>query len=86
MENQKSNIVIKLTREEVYKIEYAAKARGMNCNDYIVDSALHRECRLTPAILCKMENILQRCLQSVDNPKLQKWFRKEMAELWGYLR
>jgi len=85
MDNQKHDVVIKLTRDEAYQIEYAAKARGMNCLDYIVESALHRERLLTPAILGQMENILQKAWKAIKNQKVKKKVRKEMMELWAYL-
>lgn len=86
MENQ-NKVVVKILRipqETAEKLETEAGMRGMDFNEFMLDSALYRGCRLTPAVLCKMENILQRCMQSVDNPKIQKWVRKEIDELWGY--
>ncbi|MBQ8010367.1 MAG: hypothetical protein IJ265_02295 [Oscillospiraceae bacterium] len=88
MENQNKTVIktLKIPQETAEKLETEAGMRGMDFNEYVLDSALHQACRLTPEILCKMENILQRCMQSVDNPKIQKWVRKEMTELWGCLR
>ena len=88
MENQNKTVVkaLRMSQETFEKLETEAGMRGMDFNEYVLDSALHRGCRLTPAVLCKMENILQRCMQSVESPKLRKWVRKEMAELWGCLR
>ena len=88
MENQNKTVVkaLRMSQETFEKLETEAGMRGMDFNEYMLDSALHQACRLTPEILCRMENILQRCMQSVDNPKIQKWVRKEMTELWGCLR
>lgn len=85
MDNRKHDVVIRLTREEAYQIEYAAKDRGMNCRDYIVESALHREKLLTTAILGQMENILQMSWKAIKSEKVKKKVRKEMDELWEYL-
>lgn len=88
MENQNKIVIktLKIPQETAEKLEMEAGMRGMDFNEFMLDSALHQACRLTPEILCRMENILQRCMQSVESPKLRKWVRKEMDEFWGCLR
>ena len=88
MENQNITVIkeLKIPQETAEKLEMEAGMRGMDFNEYMLDSALHQACRLTPAVLCRMENTLQRCMQSVESPKLRKRVRKEMDELWGFLR
>ena len=81
MENQNKTVVkaLRMSQETFEKLETEAGMRGMDFNEYVLDSALYRGCRLTPEILCRMENILQRCMQSLDNPKIQKWVIPEKA-------
>lgn len=88
MENQNKTVVkaLRMSQETFEKLETEAGMRGMDFNEYVLGSALHRGCRLTPEILCRMENILQRCMQFVENQKLRKWVRKEMDKFWGFLR
>ena len=88
MENQNKTVVktLILSQGTAEKIEAAARSRGMDFSEYLLDCALHRECRLTPELVCKMENILQRCSDCIESNKLKKWLRKEMDALWESLR
>ncbi|MBR6617251.1 MAG: hypothetical protein IKL00_05175 [Oscillospiraceae bacterium] len=88
MENQNKTVMktMRLSRETAEKIEAAARIRGMNFSEYLLDCALHRECRLTPELLCKITNILQRCRDALENKKLKKWMINEVSELWECLK
>lgn len=64
-DNEKKTITksMKMSPDIVKHIENEAKKKNMNFSQYMIDRAVHGDNSLTPEILCRMENIIQRCLK-----------------------
>ena len=79
---------IKVSPGALKKIEEEAGKKGMNFSAYMLDSALHRECSLTPEILCKLETIIEECLRIADRSCADnaEFIRMEADSLWESLK
>lgn len=88
--NEKKTITksMKLSPDIAQHIESEAKKKNMNFSQYMIDCAVHRDNSLTPEILCRMENIIQRCLMvaTINNSSDIETIRMEANELWEYLK
>ena len=88
--NEKKTIIksMKMSPDIVNYIEIEAKKRNMNFSQYMIDCAVHKECCITPEILCRMENIIEQCLSiaSTNNSSDIENIRMEANALWECLK
>ena len=89
-DNEKKTITksMKMSPDIVKHIENEAKKKNMNFSQYMIDHAVHGDNSLTPEILCRMENIIQRCLMvvSINNSSDIENIRMEADALWECLK
>lgn len=89
-DNEKKTITksMKMSPDIVKHIENEAKKKNMNFSQYMIDRAVHGDNSLTPEILCRMENIIQRCLMvvSINNSSDIENIRMEADALWECLK
>lgn len=87
-ENEKKTITksMKLSPDAVQYIEGEAEKLNMNFSQYMLDCVMHRECSITPEILCRLENIIEMCMSYIDNDKDSRKIRREVNKLWECLK
>ena len=89
-EHEKKTITksLKVSSDDLNIIDQKAKEKGMNFSRYMVESAIHGEKGLTPEILCKIENIIEKCMKvaGTKDSHYMSMIRMEVDELWAYLK
>ena len=78
---------MKMTADTAKAIEEAAKEANMSFSSYVTMCAMHRDKSVTPEVLCRIENIINRCIVTSERGRSEKdAIRKEADELWDLLK
>ena len=77
---------IKLSPQLEEMIKASAKEQGMNFSQYMIYCAIHKEDTLSPEILCRIENIINKCTDYISDSNDLKNIRGEVEELWDLLK
>ncbi len=79
---------LKLSSDDLSIIEQKSREKGMNFSRYMIESAVHGETGLTPEILCRIENIIERCARIANENQAgdMELIRMEVDALWEYLK
>ncbi len=87
-DNEKKTITksFKISREHLAVIESNAKENGMNFSRYMIDCAIHNETKITPEIVCRLENIISRCIEYITDNNEKESIESETDSLWELLK
>ena len=78
---------MKMKPEDAKTLEEAAKASDMSFSAYVTTRALHADISVTPEVMCRLEDIVNRCVRMAGSECSEKEeIRKEVDQLWELLK
>ena len=89
-EHEKKSISksLKISPNDFEVINEKMKERKVNFNQYMIECAVHSGNGLTPEILCKIENIIEKCarIAGQSDKDTMDSIRMEANALWDCLK
>ena len=77
---------IKMTTEQVARVQSEADAQNMSFSSYVVDKLIHAESQLTPEVVVIVQEIANQALNSIEDPTVRSNIEKECNKLWALLK
>lgn len=79
---------LRMTKEQFERIVACAEAKNMTISSYILDTVLHADNKLTPAIMVRIQEIVNHAFEATKLYDPEQAFRiqKEVEVLWSVLK